>query len=376
MKFFHIADLHIGKYLKERSLIEDQRHILGEVLSMVALYHPDAVVIAGDVYDKSVPPAEAVTVFDWFLTELNEMDVRVLLISGNHDSAERLAFGSGIFRKNHIYFAGTLKAAEDGSTQLARVTLEDSFGEVDFWLLPFIRPSREDIPALLLRQKIDYSRRNVLVSHQFYTAEGVSLSTCDSETVNVGGLDNVDSSALIGFDYVALGHLHRQQRVKEEFIRYSGTLLKYSISEQKDRKVLLMVELGEKGAPIHIEEIALHPLRDVREIKGKLEDIIAANTPRTGEALCDDYISVVLTDEMESFRPKDRLSDIFPNLLSITVSNSFTTMELGAFSDSLPEWETPDTLQNFRDFFRLQSGRELSVAEERLIEKVIKDETD
>ena len=305
MKFFHLSDLHIGKQLHHYSLKEDQEAILGEVADYARALHPDAVVIAGDIYDRSVPSAEAVTVFDWFLTELSEINpaIPVLIISGNHDSAERLEYASGILGKHQIHLVGN--APREKTDRIRKVILRDEYGEVDFYLLPFLKPSYvknvfgEDVPEtytdavgkLIEREEIDYiNRRNVLVSHQFYTAGSVPdldagedencdntafyPVTCDSETFSVGGIENVDVSVVKNFDYVALGHLHGPQNVTSPYIRYCGTLLKYSVSECQHEKVLSVVTLGEKGKEPVVDQLLLHPLRDVKKKTGNLRDII------------------------------------------------------------------------------------------------------
>lgn len=384
MKFFHISDLHIGKQLHERSLIEDQRYILSQVVDRVNEYKPDAVVIAGDVYDKSTPSAEAVTVFDDFITALGKAGVTVLLISGNHDSAERLSFGSRIFEKNGVHFAGM--PPRTPSDHIRKVTFSDEWGEVDFWLLPFIKPGYirgvfkdteyengidsydSAVRAVIERENIDYSRRNVLVSHQLYTNGAAQPHRCDSETINIGGIDNVDIQAVENFDYIALGHIHRAQCVKRENARYCGTLLKYSVSEENDSKALLMVELGEKGSMPCIQEIQLTPLRDVRQIKGEFEDITEKFGKSSNRELCNDYVSVVLTDESEIFNAGRRLTDIFPNLLSVSVQNSRTGNASGEISE---EYRMLTPAEEFKNFFRKMQGRDLTQAEKQAVEEVI-----
>ena len=317
MKFFHLSDLHIGKQLHHYNLREDQEHILAEVLSYAASIHPDAIVIAGDIYDKSVPSAEAVSLFDEFLTALAKIEpvIPVLIISGNHDSAQRLDYASRLLGSHQIYIAG--QAPEEEEDRLKKITLTDEFGGTDFWLLPFLKPGYVrkifggDVPesytaavqGLLEREKIDFSRRNVLVSHQFYTGKGETPTTCESEVLSVGGIDNVDISAVQEFDYVALGHLHGAQRVGQEKIRYCGTLLKYSVSEANQKKTLHVVELKEKGSEPEIQKLPLHPLRDVRKLRGTLEEILEAED-ETGS---EDYVSVTLTDEVDPYKPKEQL---------------------------------------------------------------------
>ena len=287
MKFIHLSDLHIGKHLYHYNMKEDQEHILEEVIGYTEKLRPDAVVIAGDIYDKSVPSAEAVAVFDDFLTRLSSVSpqVSILIIAGNHDSAQRLDYASRLLGSRGIYIAG--KAPETEKEHLKKVVLKDEYGPVNFYLLPFLKPGyvrllcenetpgsyTEAVDAVLRREDIDFSERNVLVSHQFYTGNGEPPETCDSELFSVGGIDNVDISAISRFDYAALGHLHKAQRVGAEHIRYCGTLLKYSGSEADLEKSLHLVTIGQKKEAVTIEKFPLHPLRDVQKVRGCLSGI-------------------------------------------------------------------------------------------------------
>lgn len=406
MRFFHISDLHIGKQLHERSLLEDQRHILSQVAARTREYRPDAVIIAGDIYDKSMPSAEAVTVFDDFITELAATDTTVLLISGNHDSAERINFGSRIFAKNNVHFAGIPPRTPSG--HIKRVVLKDSFGDVNFWLLPFVKPgyvrgifesadsgntdfisaylSNTDsdnvdlknpvrsydsaVRAVLERENIDYSERNVIISHQLYTNGSVSPVRSDSEVISIGGIDNVDAGALEKFDYAALGHIHSAQQVKSPNIRYCGTLLKYSVGEENDEKGLLMVEFGAKGEAADFCVIPLSPLRDVRQIKGKFDDITKRFAGEHKDEVCNDYVSVVLTDENEIFNAGSRLADIFPKLLTIRVQNSRTKMTVSdiSYADTAL---TPS--EEFEAFFEQMQGRSMTEDERKAFSEVLKE---
>ena len=300
MKFFHLSDLHIGKQLHRYNLKEDQQVILKEVIAYAKELHPDAIVIAGDIYDKSVPSAEAVTIFDEFLTELSEITpaIPILIISGNHDSPDRLNYASEILRRHHIYLVGNVP--EQPEEHIEKVTLQDKYGEVDFYLLPFMKPGyvrnvfvnnvpetyADAVREIIKREEIDYNnKRNVLVSHQFYVGEKEgSPETCDSEVFSVGGIDNVDIGAVKEFDYVALGHLHGAQYVSRPKIRYCGTLLKYSVSESTQTKSLTVVTLKEKGEKPEIACYPLHPLRDERKKKGTLEEIIKEASEEEKEA--------------------------------------------------------------------------------------------
>ena len=361
MKFFHLSDLHIGKQLHHYNLREDQEHILAEVLSYAESIHPDAIVIAGDIYDKSVPSAEAVSLFDEFLTALAKIEpaIPVFIISGNHDSAQRLDYASRLL----------------GSHQ---ITLTDEFGEVDFWLLPFLKPGYVrkifggDMPesytaavqGILEREKIDFSRRNVLVSHQFYTGKGETPTTCESEVLSVGGIDNVDISAVQEFDYVALGHLHGVQRVGQEKIRYCGTLLKYSVSEANQKKTLHVVELKEKGSEPEIQKLPLHPLRDVRKLRGTLEEILEAEDGTGSE----DYVSVTLTDEVDPYKPKEQLERKFHHILEVRMDNERTRQKL-EFSEEQIRIGTP--FETFCDFYKEMQGQEMSEQEQKILREIL-----
>lgn len=380
MKFFHLSDLHIGKQLHHYSLKEDQEAILREVVDYAKVVHPDALVIAGDIYDRSVPSAEAVTIFDWFLTQLSEIvpTIPVLIVSGNHDSGERLMYASNILEKHHIHLAGN--ALQDGEVRLKKVTLQDIFGEVDFYLLPFLKPSyvrdalegeppksyTDAVQRILKREEIDYqNRRNVLVSHQFYTGNmsGACPMTCDSEIFCVGGIENVDIHVVKDFDYVALGHLHSPQSVGSPHIRYCGTLLKYSVSECSHVKTLTMVTLGEKGQPPLIELLPLHPLRDVKKKTGNLLDIIkqAAADER------EDFISVTLKDETEPYKPKEQLEKVFEHILEVRVDNTRTRTKLRELDEELT---MKDPLQSFADFYEEVQGKKLKEEEWEIMRQI------
>ncbi len=381
MKFFHLSDLHIGKQLHHYSLREDQETILNEVITCARDVRPDAIVIAGDIYDRSVPSAEAVALFDWFLTELSEISpaIPILIISGNHDSGERLEYAGEILRKHHIHMAGSVP--KDETERLRKVTLEDGYGEVDFYLLPFMKPSyvrnvfKDEAPEtytdavrrVLEREEINYvGRRNVLVSHQFYTGkmdEGGCPVTCDSESVSVGGTENVDICVVKDFDYTALGHLHGAQNITSPHIRYCGTLLKYSVSEAGHEKTLTVVTLGKKGEEPLIELLPLHPLRDVRKKTGKLKDIIEGAL----EHERGDYISVTLTDAVDPYKPKEQLEKVFDRILEVRVDNQRTRAKLSQLDEELT---MKDPLDNFADFYQEMQGRKMEEEEMQMMRQI------
>ena len=379
MKFFHLSDLHIGKQLHRYNLKEDQQVILKEVITYAKELRPDAIVIAGDIYDKSVPSAEAVNVFDEFLTDLSEItpEIPILIISGNHDSPDRLKYASEILKRHHIYLAGNVP--ERPEEHIEKVTLHDAYGEVDFYLLPFMKPAyvknifvdgtpetySDAVKEIIKREKIDYKdKRNVLVSHQFYVGEKAeSPETCDSEVFSVGGIDNVDIGSVKEFDYVALGHLHGAQCIGKPEIRYCGTLLKYSVSESTQNKRLTVVTLKAKGEKPEIENYPLHPLRDVRKKKGTLDEIIK----EAQETEKDDYISITLTDEIDPYKPKEQLERIFSHILEIRVDNQRTRTKLKEMDEELV---MKDPFTSFAEFYKEMQGREMNGEEETIMKEI------
>lgn len=379
MKFFHLSDLHIGKQLHRYNLKEDQQVILKEVITYAKELRPDAIVIAGDIYDKSVPSEEAVNVFDEFLTDLSEItpEIPILIISGNHDSPDRLKYASEILKRHHIYLAGNVP--ERPEEHIEKVTLHDAYGEVDFYLLPFMKPAyvknifvdgtpetySDAVKEIIKREKIDYKdKRNVLVSHQFYVGEKAeSPETCDSEVFSVGGIDNVDIGSVKEFDYVALGHLHGAQCIGKPEIRYCGTLLKYSVSESTQNKSLTVVTLKAKGEKPEIENYPLHPLRDVRKKKGTLDEIIK----EAQETEKDDYISITLTDEIDPYKPKEQLERIFSHILEIRVDNQRTRTKLKEMDEELV---MKDPFTSFAEFYKEMQGREMNGEEETIMKEI------
>ena len=330
MKFIHLSDLHIGKHLYHYNMKEDQEHILEEVIGYTEKLRPDAVVIAGDIYDKSVPSAEAVAVFDDFLTRLSSVSpqVSILIIAGNHDSAQRLDYASRLLGSRGIYIAG--KAPETEKEHLKKVVLKDEYGPVNFYLLPFVKPSmvklitgtdengnnlsyNDTIHRLIEREQVNIDQRNVLVSHQFYLPMGENaeeIERMDSEIRTVGNIDQVSADILQKFDYAALGHIHKPMKAGGEFYRYCGTPLACSVSEAGQNKGIIMVDIKQKGE-ITTEVIPLEPLRQIKVIKGDLESVLAQR--------CKDYVTVILTDkvDLDVIDMQDRLRLAFPGLLEI-----------------------------------------------------------
>ena len=359
MQFAHISDLHIGKRVSEFSLLEDQEYILIKILNALDEIKPDSVLIAGDIYDKAVPSAEAVELFDDFLYGLAKRGLKVFIISGNHDSPERIAFGSRIMSGHDIY----LSPVYDGT--IAPITLEDNWGFVDVYSLPFIKPIHvrryypdEDINSyndalrvVIENMQINPERRNILITHQFIT--GASRS--ESEDISVGGADNVDAALFEPFDYVALGHLHGPQHVIRESIRYCGTPLKYSFSEAAHTKSITVVELEAKGVA-NIFTVPLEPKRDMREIRGSYMEVTAKSfyegTPT------DDYLHITLTDEEDIPDVIQKLRTIYPNIMKVDYDNKRTNANDEILPDEGIERKSP--LELFSDFYELQNGQELS----------------
>ncbi len=360
MKFLHLADLHLGKRVNGFSMLEDQAHILRQILAILDDEQPDGVLIAGDVYDKSVPSVEAVELLDGFLTELRARGVPVLLISGNHDSPERLAFGGRVMDSCGIHISPVYNGA------LAPVTLHDAFGPVHVWLLPFVKPAHvrrwfpdadiesytDAMAEAVAHMDIDTAARNVLVTHQFVTGGTRS----GSEELSVGGTDNVDSGVFAPFDYVALGHLHGAQHIGRETIRYAGSPLKYSFSEARKHKSVTVVTLGEKG-DVQVRTVALTPLRELREIRGSYDELTARSFYEH-TTYRSDYLHLILTDEQDVFDAMSRLRTIYPYLMTLDYDNARTREAGGMSVPAETERRTP--LELFEALYQRQNHRPMS----------------
>ena len=368
MKLIHLSDLHIGKRVNEVSMIEDQEYILLQILQIIDEEKADAVLIAGDVYDKSVPPAEAVTLFDDFLCRLAKRKVVVLIISGNHDSPERLAFGNRLLEKGGIH----ISPVYDGNVH--SVTLSDEYGDVNFWLLPFIKPVHvkrfypdcgiesytDAVGVALEKMGVDTAKRNVLLTHQFVTG----ASTCESEEISVGGSDNVDASVFEGFDYVALGHIHGPQNIGSNRIRYCGTPLKYSFSECAHHKSVTVVNLGKKGElELHLRPLA--PRHDLRQIRGTFAEI-------SGGHPSEDYLHIILTDEEDVPEAVGKLRLIYPNLMKLSYDNTRT--RVNQVIDGAEDVRRKTPLELFEELYELQNnqpmGEEQRAFTRELIESI------
>lgn len=363
MKFIHLSDLHLGKRVNEFSMIEDQAYILKEIEGIIGKESPDAVIIAGDVYDKTIPSVEAVALFDGFLKQLARQEVQVFIISGNHDSPERLAFASELIELSGIHIAPVYRGV------VRPVTLKDGCGPVNVYMLPFVKPIHvrlafpeesmesytEAVRAAVSHMGIRESERNILITHQFVTGARRS----DSEDIAVGGSDNVDASVFEGFDYVALGHIHGPQNVGKESIRYCGTPLKYSFSEAGHRKSVTILELKEKG-DIRIRTEELVPLRDMRELKGTYEELTSRKNYEGTKT--DDYLHITLTDEEDIMDAIGKLRVIYPNLMKLDYDNKRTRENREITGGEETEAKTP--LELIREFYQQQNNQPMGEKQE------------
>ncbi len=379
MKLLHISDLHIGKRVNAFSMIEDQKYILRQILAIADSQQADGVMIAGDIYDKPVPSAEAVQLFDWFLTELADRGKQVYAVSGNHDSAERIAFGAQLMSGRGVYVSPVYQG------ETAMLTEHDAYGELCIYLLPFIKPAvvrhaLEDAPGMegkalpesyqdavalaVERMEVDRSRRNILIAHQFVTGAG----RCDSEDVSVGGVDNVDADLFDAFDYVALGHIHSPQHMKRETVRYCGTPLKYSFSEAEQEKSVTVVELGEKGR-IEITAVPLVPLHDLRRIRGTYLEVTARDFYRDTDT--EDYVQITLTDEEDIPDGMEKLRIIYPNLMRLEYDNSRTRQN--RLIERTEEIEQKSELELFAEFYELQNNQPMSDEQAAFVARLIEE---
>ena len=370
MKFIHLSDLHLGKRLNGFSLLEDQAYILEQITEIVKNQQADALIIAGDVYDKAVPSAESVALFDSFLSEITAICPHIFIISGNHDSPERIAFGSHIMKKSGVH----LSPVYDGN--VVPTVLMDSYGDVNIYMLPFVKPAnvRRFFPEISIesytdavktavdKMEIDVNKRNILITHQFVTG----ASVCDSEEHSVGGTDNVDGSVFERFDYVALGHIHSPQNVGSERIRYCGTPLKYSFSECKHIKSVTVIELNEKNN-FTVSSIPLTPIRDLREIKGAYDDLmLKSNYEGTNT---DDYMHIILTDEEDIPDVLSRLRIVYPNIMKLSYDNQRTRNFQQIDADYDVSEKSP--LQLFSEFYNKQNNQDMADEQEKYVKNLI-----
>ena len=366
MKFIHVSDLHLGKRLHETSLIEDQYEILKQILNIIDDEKPDGIIIAGDVYDKSVPSAEAVALFDYFISELAKKRLQVFIISGNHDSAERIAFGSKIMDAVGMHLSPVYNG------EILPITLNDEHGEFKVYMLPFIKPSHvrrfyEDesiesytdaVKVAIDKMNIDTNMRNILITHQFVT--GAKRSESEE---SVGGTDNVDASVFEGFDYVALGHLHGAQYCSNEKIRYSGTPLKYSFAEYNDTKSVTVISFGKKGDAPKIKTVELKPIRDMKKIRGKFDELVNSVNKT------DDYVQITLTDQEDIPNAMSRLQTVYKNALELRYDNARTRQSSNILGAEGVEKKTAFEL--FSEFFVDRNNAPMSEIQSEYIKALI-----
>lgn len=377
MRILHLADLHLGKILQEQSLLEDQEYMLNEIINIIKEENIQAVLISGDVYDRSVPPADAVNLLDDFLKKLiKELKIKVFIISGNHDSKDRLGFGSKIFEDDGLY----IESRYNGT--LRKVELEDEFGKLNIYMLPFIKPIEvrqffeeelennynTAINKIISKENINTKERNIIMVHQFVTAGANEPERTESEVLTLGGIENVDVSNFDSFDYVAIGHVHRPQRIGRDTARYAGTMLKYSFSEIRDSKSVPIIDIKEKGN-ININLVPLEPLRDMRQIEGPIEELLKKENYETGNT--DDYIKAIITNEEPVFDAIGQIRRIYPNTLKLEVRNSKTANGIQEQELNLENLKKKSELELFNDFYKFQNIVDLDENQKKIIEEVI-----
>lgn len=380
MRLMHLADLHIGKKVNGYPMLEEQKYVLRRVLQMASEQSLDGMILAGDIYDKSVPAGEAVQVLDWFLTQVSAMGIPVYMVSGNHDSAERLCFGAKLLEKSGVHVASIY----DG--KLEPIVVEDAYGSLNIYLLPFVKPSyvrkalressEEDtledairtyddaVAKVLEVAEIDAGARNLLVAHQFVTG----ATRCESEDVSVGGVDNISAELFADFDYVALGHIHGPQSMTRDTIRYAGTLLKYSFSECCHEKSVTIVEMKEKGNVV-IETIPVKPLRDMRIVKGEYKTLMSPDF-YAGQNQ-EDYLKVVLTDEQEVPEAMGKLRTVYPNIMVLEYDNKRTRAVVTLDGAQIVEKKHP--MEYFQEFYEGRNGESMSAYQEQIVLDVMKE---
>ena len=372
MRFLHLSDLHLGKRVNEFSMLEDQAYILKEILNIIDEQKVEAVLIAGDVYDKVIPSAEAVRLLDDFLTRIAARELPVFLISGNHDSAERVAFGSRLMSSRQIYLSPVFES------DVEPITISDRYGEINIYMLPFVKPSlvkrvypeeeiltyQDAVNVAVQHMQIDTDKRNILLAHQFVTG----AARCDSEELSVGGLDDVDASIFDGFDYVALGHLHGPQKIGKETVRYSGTPLKYSFSEANQKKAAVIVDVEEKGK-INIQQIPLVPKHDMREIRGTYMEVTALDFYK--DMKTDDYLHITLIDEEDIPDAIGKLRTIYPNIMKLSYDN-LRTRAAGTVRGTA-EVEEKSPMELLKEFYEMQNNQPMTDEQEEIARGIMEE---
>ena len=376
MKILHLADLHIGKIIFEQSLLEDQEYMLNKIIEKIKTENIDAILIAGDVYDRSIPQADAIDLLDRFLNILiKELKKKVFIIAGNHDSKERLGFGNKIFENEGLFISSKYEG------KIKKVELQDEYGKLNIYMLPFIKPIEvkkyfddetlsydETIKKIIEKEDIDESQRNIILTHQFVTAIGEEVERTESEVLTLGGTDNVDISNYNKLDYVAIGHVHRPQRIGRDTARYAGTMLKYSFSEVNHKKTMPIIDFKEKGN-IDIKLVELKPLRDMREIKGPIEKLLE----NYEEENANDYIRAIITNEEPVYDAIGQLRRIYPNVLKLEVQNSKILSNIEFKTENLQKVKSKSEVELFNEFYKFQNNIELNVEQKNLIQEVVKE---
>ncbi len=377
MKILHLADLHLGKILQEQSLIEDQEYMLRKIINIIKEEKVKIVLISGDIYDRSIAQVEAVNLLDDFLKILiKELKIKVFIISGNHDSKDRLGFGNKIFEDEGLY----IESKYNG--KLKKVELEDEYGSLNIYMLPFIKPVEvkkffEDdlennydvaINKIIEKEEINENERNIIMVHQFVTAGNIKPERTESEVLSLGGIENVDVSNFNKFDYVAIGHVHRPQKIGRDTARYAGTILKYSFSEINHNKSIPIINIKEKGN-ISINLVPLKPLRDMREIKGPIEELIKEENYKEGNV--EDYIKAIITNEEPVYDAIGKIKKIYPNTLKLEIQNSKTINKNEEENINLEELKKKSELELFSDFYKLQNNLDLNEEQKEIVKNII-----
>lgn len=379
MKILHLADMHIGKNVIEQSMLEDQEYMLEQIIKKIKKEKIEVVLISGDVYDRSIPPSEAVNLLDNFLKILiKDLKLKVFIIAGNHDSKERLNFGSKIFEEEGLYICTSYEG------NIKKVQLEDKYGKINIYMLPYIKPIEvkryfEDteinsyndaIKNIIKKEKINQDERNIILSHQFVTAGNTEPEKSDSETLFLGGTENVDVSNYDKFDYVALGHIHGPQRIGRDTARYAGTILKYSFSEVNQKKALTVIDYKEKGN-LEYKLIQLVPIRDMRVIKGPIEELLKEeNYIGTNR---NDYIRAIITNEEPIYDAIGQIKRVYPNTLRLDIENSKFVQSFENKLTNIDEIKKRDELELFNEFFQFQNNTELNKMQTEIMKNIISD---
>lgn len=373
MKFIHLSDLHLGIRVNDFSMSEDQRYILDRILDIIDSEAPDGIIIAGDIYDKSMPPAEAVAMFDDFISSIAERKIKTFIISGNHDSAERIAFGSRIMNAGGIYLSPVYNG------DIKPVVMEDEYGSVNIYMLPFVRPSTvrafypdddtdsysSAVGTAVKHMNADFTQRNIIITHQFVTGAVRS----DSEDISVGGTDNVSADIFADFDYTALGHIHKPQNIGSERIRYCGTPLKYSFSEAKQDKSVTVIELGKKG-DVNVRTVKLIPLRDMTELKGSYEELMKKSFYE-GTGYTEDYVHITLTDENDIPDAVSKLRLVYHRLMKMDYDNARTKKQ--SIIEGMTSARETDPEKLFGEFFESQNNVPMNDEQAAFVSGIIKE---